>query len=255
MMLEPSHVMYMKIHIDVEVSSFTNSHKSNLRAGKDPWKADRVTLCKYLWEPVPTTTSSNTNLMYLLQHVELIPGISESASNWNRDSVIEILEASWQCNWCQHSATRRLCLQYGKLLLCFGSNGSRACRCGSHCPIGECICSTLKRDPDFTVQCRFAYEHPQLLDWHAWDDEDDDPDTTGGMSTPSDRIDAKDASTSSGTTSGLSCPQKRKHTSQLASTLTFRKGSDFWSMVDKWFLARMKPNQLGTPWTSPGWVK
>ena len=36
MMLEPNRVMYMKIHIDVEVSSFTHSHKFNLRAGKDP---------------------------------------------------------------------------------------------------------------------------------------------------------------------------------------------------------------------------
>lgn len=80
MMLEPTRVMYMKIHIDVEVSRFIISHKSNSCAGKDSRKADRVALHEYLWESVPTTTSVNANSTYLLQCAKLVPGISESAS-------------------------------------------------------------------------------------------------------------------------------------------------------------------------------
>jgi hypothetical protein len=33
------------------------------------------------------------------------------------------------------------------------------------------------------------------------------------------------------------------------------KGNDFWSMVDKWFTARMQPDQLGNSWTTPAWTK
>ena len=35
MMLKPTHVMYMKIHIDMKVSRFIITHKSNLCVGKD----------------------------------------------------------------------------------------------------------------------------------------------------------------------------------------------------------------------------
>ncbi|KAI9436626.1 hypothetical protein H4582DRAFT_2156597 [Lactarius indigo] len=48
--------------------------------------------------------------------------------------------------------------------------------------------------------------------------------------------------------------KKRKRTSTPGTpTPPQPKGHDFWSMVDKWFTTCIQ--QLGTPWTSPGWTR
>ena len=158
-------------------------------------------------------------------------------------------------------------MQSGNPLLGVRSNGSWACRFGSYRYIGEYPFRLKVRCPDFTVQRRFAHEHSQFLDRQWAEDEEYDPDNTGGTNTPSERVDLDNTSQSSGTTSTTTRSRKRRRTSphsRQASTpqlqtpplpVPFQKGSDFWTMVDKWFLTRMQADQLGTPWSSPGWIK
>ena len=152
-------------------------------------------------------------------------------------------------------------MQSDKSLLSFKSNGSWACRCGSLRSLGECICSTLTSCPKFAVQRRFASEHAHLLDRQWAEDEEYDPKNAGteGTTTPSECIDPDETSQSSVTTSatGTSRSRKRRRTEPhpLPIPLAFQKGHDFWTMVDKWFFARMRPDQLGTSWSSLGWAK
>ena len=109
------------------------------------------------------------------------------------------------------------------------------------------------------IQRRFALEHPQLLDRVA-DDDDDNDDAGDGMSRASTQPDIPDSEESSRPSSAMSSishrgnGKRRKNNPPPAPTPAPR-GADFWSMVDKWFAARMQPDQLGISWSSPGWVK
>ena len=85
------------------------------------------------------------------------------------------------------------------------------------------------------------------------EDEDDDLDSApvGGIS-PADTGDGdgltdplRPGSAASITTGG---PRGKKR-----KRVTRQKGGDFWTMVDKWFSARMTAGQFGPAWNSPGW--
>lgn len=92
------------------------------------------------------------------------------------------------------------------------------------------------------------------------DDDDDHADDPGdsvsrGTSTqPESPAETEDGSRPSSAMSGISQRgKKRKRPNALM--VPHLKGSDFWSMVEKWFAARMLPDQLGSSWTTPGWAK
>lgn len=106
-------------------------------------------------------------------------------------------------------------------------------------------------------------EHPQILDRVADDKDDNDHDEqadtgSGSWGTsiqPDSPADTEDGSQPSSAMSTVSHRgKKHKHPNALM-VVSQLKGSDFWSMVDKWFAARMQPDQLGTSWTTPGWTK
>ncbi|KAI0259242.1 hypothetical protein BC834DRAFT_907131 [Gloeopeniophorella convolvens] len=111
---------------------------------------------------------------------------------------------------------------------------------------------------------RFALENSQLLDRACEADEEleddlleptqNDNTRSMGTATP-DFGDTEDGSRPpSAMSSAAPRPKKRKRATPTSST-SQPKGSDFWSMVEKWFIARMQPEQLGRPWSSPGWLK
>ena len=58
----------------------------------------------------------------------------------------------------------------------------------------------------------------------------------------------------SSVTSSVSQPDRSKKRKRQNGLLAV-KGGDFWSMVEMWFAARMKPDQLGPSLTTPGWTQ
>jgi len=93
------------------------------------------------------------------------------------------------------------------------------------------------------------------------DEEDDDDNQTGqgdnGSWSTNSALDG-DADDGSRPSSTMSIgPPHGKKCKRTPGTLapSHQKGHDFWSMVDKWFAARMQPDQLGTPWSSPAWTR
>ncbi|KAI0259048.1 hypothetical protein BC834DRAFT_908552 [Gloeopeniophorella convolvens] len=111
---------------------------------------------------------------------------------------------------------------------------------------------------------RFALEHTQLLDRACEPDEEDDDDlqptqadiTRSANTATPDYADTEDGSRPpSAMSSATSRPKKRKRATPALSSASQPKGSDFWSMVEKWFVARMQPEQFGRSWSSPGWLK
>ncbi|KAH9035351.1 hypothetical protein EDB85DRAFT_2143788 [Lactarius pseudohatsudake] len=118
-----------------------------------------------------------------------------------------------------------------------------------------------------TLLRRFASENPQLLDWvgeedaTARDDEDDDDNQASlGDDTSWSTNNAVDGDTRVGSrpSSAMSIgpPRGKKHKrtgTPGTPTPPQQKGNDFWSMVNKWFTARIQ--RLGTPWSSPGWTR
>ncbi len=101
-------------------------------------------------------------------------------------------------------------------------------------------------------------EHPHILDRVAEDDDQDDDQADGvnqsasaGLDSP---IETEDGSRPSSSMSSVSRGKKRRrHNLQMVGAQL--KGNDFWSMVEKWFAARMQTDQLGTSWTTSGWTK
>lgn len=101
-------------------------------------------------------------------------------------------------------------------------------------------------------------EHATTLDHGEVEnnDEDEQADGVSGRSTstqPGSPAETEDGSRPSSAMSSSHRGKKRKRPNSLF--LVQPKGSDFWSMVDSWFTARMQPEQLGTSWTTPGWTK
>lgn len=97
------------------------------------------------------------------------------------------------------------------------------------------------------------------MDREPDDDEDDDngPDSASvsqGTSTHTDSVETEDSSRPSSAMSKTSHGKKRRRANPLVPSPQV-KTADFWSMVEKWFAARMRTDQLGTTWNSPGWVK
>jgi hypothetical protein len=86
-----------------------------------------------------------------------------------------------------------------------------------------------------TLQRRFAYKHPDLLD------RAEDEDETSTVTTEDNGGIGVDSSISESTRK----KQKHGHAGRTA------KGEDFWSKVEMWFEARQK--QWGDSWGSPGW--
>jgi len=98
-------------------------------------------------------------------------------------------------------------------------------------------------------------EHPHILDQVAKDDDDDEQAESVSPSActrPDSPAETDDSSQPSSAMSSVS--QRGKKRKRLV-VLTQTKGGDFWSMVDKWFSARMQIDQLGTSWTTPGWAR
>ena len=110
-------------------------------------------------------------------------------------------------------------------------------------------------------------EHPHILDRVAEDEDDDNEQIDGishratqgqsqGASTqPDSPAETEDASRPSSAMSSVSQRGKKRRRSNSLMVLPQLKGSDFWSMVEKWFAARMQQDQLGMSWTTPGWTK
>lgn len=82
-------------------------------------------------------------------------------------------------------------------------------------------------------------------------------DEQAGSSSPSPSVqsepfmDNENDSRGSSVTSNVSQPDRSKKRKRLLTT----KGGDFWSMVEMWFTARMKPDQLGPSLSTPGWTQ
>jgi hypothetical protein len=103
------------------------------------------------------------------------------------------------------------------------------------------------------MQRRFAYEHPLLLDREPeGEDEEEDDSPSRGTNTPSESIEPDDISRPP---SSLSGAPRRKRKRVAPSVPLPQKGTDFWSMVDQFFIACMRPQQLGIPWSSPKWIE
>src|SRR5712675_2019263 len=86
------------------------------------------------------------------------------------------------------------------------------------------------------------------------DDDDDDEQLESVSRSPSIRPESPaETEDSARSCSVLStCGKKRRR--PLAHIIVPQlKGTDFWSMVDQWFTARMQPDQLGTSWRTLGW--
>lgn len=109
--------------------------------------------------------------------------------------------------------------------------------------------------PHQSLQRRFALENPDLLGVGEAEDDDDEYTPAGPAGGTSSNADAGDGdgvgptadlyrpgSAASVTTRG----RKRKRANR-------QKGNDFWSMLEKWFSARMTPEQYGPAWNNPGW--
>jgi hypothetical protein len=101
-------------------------------------------------------------------------------------------------------------------------------------------------------------ENPHILDRVAEDDDNDDDQADGasrGTSIqPDSPAETEDGSRPSSAMSTISRGKKRKRPNSLH-VVPLLKGGDFWSMVEKWFAARMQPDQLGTSWAAVGWAK
>lgn len=102
-------------------------------------------------------------------------------------------------------------------------------------------------------------ENPHILDRVCEDDDHDDDQADGvgrnGSAQPDSPAETEDGSRPSSSMSSISQrgrKRKRFTSLQLAPLL---KGGDFWSMVEKWFAARMHPDQLGTSWATVGWTR
>jgi hypothetical protein len=95
------------------------------------------------------------------------------------------------------------------------------------------------------------------------DDDDENDEVADGASHASSQPEIPESKESSWLSSAMSSisqhGKKRKHnTGALHPTAvpsSQQKGSDFWSMVKKWFAAHMQPDQLGTSSNSPRWTK
>jgi hypothetical protein len=102
-------------------------------------------------------------------------------------------------------------------------------------------------------------EHPYILDRVAEDDDNDDEQIDGpsrsASAQPDSPAETDDSSRPSSAMSGLSQRGKKRKRPAALQVVPLLKGGDFWSMVEKWFAARMQPDQLGTSWTTPGWTK
>lgn len=96
--------------------------------------------------------------------------------------------------------------------------------------------------------------------------EDDDDDDHGGddqgdgvgrsaSARPESPAETEDGSRPSSAMSGISQRGKKRKRPTALMIPQQQKGTDFWSMVEKWFAARMLPDQLGSSWTTPGWAK
>ncbi|KAH9040604.1 hypothetical protein EDB84DRAFT_1646509 [Lactarius hengduanensis] len=97
---------------------------------------------------------------------------------------------------------------------------------------------------------RFALENPGLLGVVEVEDEDDKYVPGGGPNSEAGDGDGltdplRPASAASSVTANGPRGRKRKRANR-------HKGGDFWSMVEKWFAARMSVDQFG-PANSPGW--
>lgn len=98
-----------------------------------------------------------------------------------------------------------------------------------------------------------------MLDRAGEDDKDDDDHQTGqgdnGSRSASSALDGNGEEGSRPPSAmSIGQPPRSKKRKRNPGTPT-QRGHDFWSMVDKWFTARMQPGQLGTSWSSPGWTK
>jgi hypothetical protein len=90
-------------------------------------------------------------------------------------------------------------------------------------------------------------------DDHAGDDQGDSVGRSASAQ-PDSPAETEDSSRPSSAMSGSQRGKKRKRPTALIVSQQ-QKGCDFWSMVEKWFAARMLPDQLGSSWTTPGWTK
>ena len=86
------------------------------------------------------------------------------------------------------------------------------------------------------------------------EDEDDDPADSASQST-SNQSEADDISRPSSAMSSISQRSKKCWCGNQLVSAPQLKGGNFWSMVEKWFSARMQPDQLGRSWSTPGWAK
>jgi len=109
------------------------------------------------------------------------------------------------------------------------------------------------------LQRRFAMEHPHILDRGTEEDDNDDEQIDGPSRSasvqPDSPAETDDGSRPSSSLSGLSQRAKKRKRPAALQIVPLLKGGDFWSMVEKWFAARMEPDQFGTSWTTPGWTK
>jgi hypothetical protein len=95
------------------------------------------------------------------------------------------------------------------------------------------------------------------------DDDDENNEVTDGASCASSQPEILESEESSRPSSAMSSisqhGKKHKHnTGTLHPTAvpsSQQKGSNFWSMVKKWFAAHMQPDQLGTSSNTPRWTK
>ena len=93
----------------------------------------------------------------------------------------------------------------------------------------------------------------------AEEDDHDDEQADGMSRSPSIQPDSpaetEDGSRPSSVMSNASQRSKKHKRPNTLMAMPQLKGSDFWSMVKKWFAARMQPDQLGASWTTTGWTK
>lgn len=104
-------------------------------------------------------------------------------------------------------------------------------------------------------------ENPHILDRvaeedaHDHDDEQADSVSRGASTQPDSPAETEECSRPSSVMSSVSQRGKKRKRPNALIAMPQIKGNDFWSMVEKWFAARMQPDQLGTSWTTPGWTK
>lgn len=96
------------------------------------------------------------------------------------------------------------------------------------------------------------------MDRVADDDDDDDDDqesvSQSASTRPASSAEMGDDSRPSSAMSSVS-HRGRKRKRSAALLAPHPKAGDFWSMVEQWFAARMRPDQFGKSLSSPSWVK